>query len=157
MKKEKNLSQQIARVLWVYIKTQFILILLVTFISWSMLSLLGVKYPLLLGVLTGSVSIVPILGLGSTAIIAAMVAIFDGSRFMPQLPAFFEGLVIVLLYGVLNFIVDYALSPYLIGKSTKIHPAFILLAVLLGTIAFGFIGSLLAVPALLVVKTIIED
>lgn len=154
---QKKLSQKIAWVLWVYIKTQFLVIAIVTLVSWSMLSLLGVKYALLLSILTGSVSIVPILGLGSTALIAALVAIFDGSRFMPQLPAFFEGLVIVLLYGVLNFIVDYALSPYLIGKSTKIHPAFILLAVLLGTIAFGFIGSILAVPTLLVVKTIIEN
>ena len=154
---QKKLSQKIAQVLWVYIKTQFMLILLVTFISWSMLSLLGVQYALLLGFATGSASVVPILGLGVTAIIAAIVAIFDSTRFLPHIPSFFEGLIVVILYGLLNFVVDYFLSPYLIGKSTNIHPLLLLIAVLLGTLAFGFVGTLFAIPAVLVIKTIIED
>lgn len=154
---QKNLSQKIAWVLWVYIKTQFLVVMIVTFVSWGILSLLGVEYPLLLGILTGAASIVPILGLVVTAIISALVAIFDGMRFLPTLPAILEGLVVLVLYGGLNIVVDYFLSPYLIGKSTKIHPMILLAAVLLGTFAFGFLGALFAIPILLVAKTIIEN
>ena len=156
MPKKNTLPQKIAHVLSVYVKTQFVLIILVAFISWGMLSLLGVEYALLLSVLTGSASIVPILGIVLTSLIASIVAIFDATRFVPHLPVIVEGLVVLVLYGVLNVIVDYVLSPYIIGKSTKVNPFLILLAVLAGALLFGFVGALLAVPALLVIKTIIE-
>lgn len=157
MQKKNDLSKKIAHVLGVYIKTQFVLILVVTCISWGMLSLLGVQYALLLGVVTGSASIVPVLGIVATAFIAAIVAIFDNIRFLPAIHPIVEGLIVFVLYGVLNIIVDYLLAPYIIGKSTNVHPLLLLAAVLVGSITLGFLGALLAVPAVLVIKTIIED
>lgn len=153
---KKNLSQKIAWVLWVYIKTQFVVIVIVTLVSWGMLSLLDVKHALLISVITGSASIVPIFGIIITAIISALVAIFDSTRFLPG-PAIVEGLAVLMLYGAINIGVDYFLSPYLIGKSTKIHPLILVTVILLGSFAFGFIGALLAIPILLVAKTIVEN
>lgn len=155
MKMRRKLSQKIALVLWAYIKTQFLVVAIVTFVSWGMLTLLGVEYPLLLGVVTGSVSIVPILGLVVTALIVACIAIFDSTRFLPG-PAILEGLVVLMLYGALNIGVDYFLSPFLIGKTAKIHPVLLLGALLAGTLVFGFFGAFFSIPALLVIKTIIE-
>lgn len=157
MKKVNNLSQKIAEVLRLYIKTQFVLIIIVGFISWGMLSLLGVEYALLLSVLTGSASIVPVLGIVLTSLIASIVAIFDSTRFVPNLPVVVEGLIVLVLYGILNIVTDYILSPYIIGKSTKVNPMLVLVAVIAGALAFGFVGAFLAVPAMLVIKTIIED
>jgi predicted PurR-regulated permease PerM len=156
-KTRKLLVQRITSVLLVYIKTQLLLVAAVTLISWGLLSFLGVSHAWLLAILTGSASIVPILGLTSAAIITALFAVFDGTTFLPQLPVIFEGIFIIILYGILNICMDYFLSPFLIGKSVHIHPMILLISVILGTLAFGFLGAFLTIPILLVLKTLSDE
>lgn len=153
---EKTLANRIADVLSTYVRTQLILVVVVTAVSWIMLSFMQVDYAWLLAIVTGSASVIPILGILVTAVIAAAVAVFDGARFLPNLPALAEGIVVLVLYGVLNVIIDYFLSPYMIGKSAKIHPMLLLVAVILGTVTFGFLGAIFTVPVLLVIKTVSE-
>lgn len=151
---QKKLSVKIADTLTSYLKTQFILIAVVTVISWCLLSFLGVSYALLLSLITGSFSIIPVLGILTAALLTALVAVFDSSRFLPNAPVVLEGLVIILLYILLNILIDYFLSPYLIGKTMKIHPLILIVSVLIGTSVFGIAGTILTVPVLLVAKTV---
>jgi predicted PurR-regulated permease PerM len=62
--------------------------------------------------------------------------------------------VVILLYGLLNFAIDYFISPYLVGKTSGVHPMVLLLFVLMGSFVFGIWGALLTVPAILIIKTI---
>lgn len=154
---KRTLPNKIVDVLITYARTYLLLIIVVTLLAWLMLSWLGVRFALLLALITGSLSVVPILGITVAAVIACLVAIFDGVRFLPTSPPLFEGLLVVVIYGILNFAVDYLLSPYLIGKSTNIPPLLLLVLVLMGTWIFGVWGALMTVPVILVIKTIIED
>lgn len=151
-----GLTAKVISVLVAYAKTQLLLIVLVTFLTWLVLSWIGVEYAFLLALITGSASVVPIVGILTAAIIASLFAIFDASRFLPTLPVVFEGMVVLVLYGLMNVLIDYFLSPYLIGKSAHINPVVLLVFVLIGTSVFGLPGALLTVPAILVAKTVIE-
>jgi predicted PurR-regulated permease PerM len=153
---QKNLSRKIADTLILYAKTQLLLVVLVTVTSWIILSLLGVQYYQLLAILTGVVSVIPVLGITISAVIVAIVATFDSTRFLPSLPVLLEGFAILVIYGILNITIDYILSPYLTGKITKVHPLLLVVAVVLGSIVFGIPGALFAVPVVLVVKTILD-
>lgn len=149
-----SLSEKIIRVLVGYIQTQLVLVLIVAIASWILLSLIGVQFPLLLAMMTGSLSVVPILGMTVAGIIVSAVAVFDAVRFLPDTSVLLEGVVIVAVYGLLNFAVDYFVSPYLVGKVSGVHPVMLLVFVMIGTFVFGVWGAFLTVPVILVVKTI---
>lgn len=153
-KPQKQLWEKIISVLISYIKTQMVLMLAVTIVSWAALMLIGVQFPLLLAVMTGSLSVVPILGMTVAGIIVSAVAVFDSIRFLPGMSVLFEGVVVVVVYGILNFVIDYFLSPYLIGRSSGVHPVVLLVFVVLGTFMFGMWGAFLTVPVILTIKTI---
>jgi len=151
-----SLSKKIVDALASYVRTQLLLTALIAIISWVLLSLLNVRYALLLSIFTGALSAAPIFGMLISSVIVALVAIFDSTRFLPSVPKVVEGLAILFMFGLFNFLIDYFLSPYLIGKTTKINPFLLLIVVIIGTAAFGIIGALLAVPVMVVIKTIID-
>lgn len=153
-RREVPLSQKIKDVLVGYATTQLILMAVVAIVSVLLLSLIGVQFPVLLGIMTGSLSVVPVLGMTVAAVIVATVAIFDGIRFLPEVSVLWEGIVVILLYGLLNFAIDYFISPYLVGKTSGVHPMVLLLFVLIGSFVFGIWGALLTFPAILIIKTI---
>lgn len=155
-KTREILSQKISGVLVIYAKTQLVLMTIVTLLTWFVLARIGVQFAFLLALMTGSAAIVPVLGLTVSAVIAALVAMADPIRFLPNASVIVEGVVVVIWYGVLNVIIDYVLAPYLIGKSTGIHPVILLALVLFGTWSFGLLGALFTVPAVLVFKTVFE-
>jgi len=152
----KSLPQKIKETLENFLKTQFLIIIVVTIISWSILTFLGVKHALLLAGLTGSLSIIPYIGMIVSAVLTGIVAVVDGVRFLPEVHPVYEGVMIIFIYIILNQLIDFFLAPYITGKYTNIKPLFIFLSVLAGTLLFGIVGAMLAVPTLLIIKTILN-
>lgn len=152
----QDLLYKIGNILIIYLKTQLLVILLVTIITGGILSFLKIEYAIPLAVLAGTASTIPFLGMTLAAIIAGLVAIFDNTNFLPNMPPIIEGFVVLVIFFIINQLTDYFLTPFLVGKSAKVHPLLILVSVIIGTIFFGFVGTFLAVPAVLVVKTIVD-
>ncbi len=157
MKMPMTLSQKIKKVLIGYLTSQFILMSATTLIVWGILVLLKVKFAVILAVLTGIFSLVPNYGIVIASLIVGLVAIFDKVRFLPNTPAFVEGLVLILILLVVNKLTDLIMSPIIVGKIGKTNPLILLIIVLLGTILFGVVGAILATPVFLVIKTVWED
>jgi len=156
-KKDSNdLNSKISKVLITYFKTQFLLILIVSLVIWGILTSLNVPFSLLLAILTGVFSTIPLFGLLVMAFVVSLVAIFDKVVFLTGFHPIFEGLVVLVIYILLNQLIDWVLSPYLISKTTKINPFLLIFSVLLGTVSFGLLGAFLSVPIVLVLKTIWE-
>jgi predicted PurR-regulated permease PerM len=101
--------------------------------------LVGLKYGLIIGLLTGFFSFIPYLGMAIGACVGLAVAAFQ-----------FQDLVrIGLVAGVFalgQFIEGNVISPRVVGDRIHLHPVWIIFAVLAGTVLFGFLGTLLAVP-----------
>ena len=153
-KKHVRLATKIAAAMFSYVKTQLLLTGIVMLASWSLLTWLNVQFAGYLALLTAALSVVPVLGITIAAIITGIVAVFDGSVFLPMFPSIIEGVVLLALFGLLNIVIDYFISPYLIGTTVKIHPVIVICAVLLGTLAFGLIGAIFTMPVIIVLKTI---
>lgn len=114
----------------------YLLILLVTFVELFFgLSVLGVKYALLLAAATSLIDILPILGVGTVLIPYAVIS------FLGKNVALGVGLLI--LYAVI-LVVRQIMEPRLVGKSLGLHPLLTLFAGYLGYRLFGFAGMICA-------------
>lgn len=154
--KQPTLGQKIGKVLGNYLTTQFVLMVIVGFASWGILTLLKVDYAVLLAIITGVLSGVPGFGMFISTVVTGIVAILDKSPMWTNSPAWLEGLIVVAIFFVFNKIIDLVVAPIFLGKTTKINPLIVILLITLGTIFFGVLGAILAVPLYLVIKTIIE-
>lgn len=103
----------------------------------------------LLGFLAAVFGVVPYLGLVLSLIPAVGIALTSGA-----IASSFLKLAIV--YGLVQVLEGMVLGPRILGESTGLHPVSVLLAIALGGFFFGFVGLLIAVPAAVGVKLLVE-
>lgn len=123
--------------------------LLVSFITgllfWLIMSALGMRFSLGLGVIGGLARFIPFLGPGVAGILAVVVALVQPSNWFGLAPGAHAALVILFII-LLNQFDDYFLIPRILGTSLRLPPAIILIATLLGAVLAGALGLLLAAP-----------
>ena len=108
---------------------------------------LGVPYALLLGVWVAITSVIPYLGAWLGAVPAVPLALAES----PTTAA-----LTVLLYVVIQQLESNVLTPRVQGRAAHVHPIVVLLTVLWTGQALGLLGSVLAVPALVVVRVLFD-
>lgn len=104
------------------------------------LTLCGLNFGFLIGLMTGLLSFVPFVGAASGFIIAVIVAI---AQFWP---AWTSILMVVGVFVIGQGLEGYVLSPKLVGAKVGLHPVWMMFALLAFGYLLGFIGLLIAVP-----------
>jgi predicted PurR-regulated permease PerM len=122
-----------------YIRAQLILGLVVgVAVSIAML-VVGAPYPIILGIISGLTEIIPVIGPVLGAIPGLLLAMFHP-----------EGWVMVLkvlaVYVGVQQLENNILVPKIQGDSVKLHPAIIMVSLVVGSQVAGFIGLVAAVP-----------
>lgn len=151
-----TLDEKIKKVLRNYFATQFVLMVIVALVSWGVLTLLNVKYAIILSVLTGLLSAIPNFGITIAAVITTLVVVFDKINIWPNSSPVLEGLLVLIIFVLFNKFIDLFLAPLFLGKANKVNPVILFVIVLLGTFFFGIWGAILSVPLFLVMKTVVE-
>jgi predicted PurR-regulated permease PerM len=105
----------------------------------TLLYLTGLKYGLTVGLLTGFLSFIPVIGTVIGVVTSLTLAFIQFSD--PAPIAMVAG--VFLLAQALD---GYFLTPNLVGTRVGLHPVAIIFAILTGGFLFGFIGVILAVP-----------
>ena len=109
------------------------------------MSILGVRNSIGLGVLAGVLEFIPIFGPWITAIVSVLVALFQETN--PWGLTAVSYALIVLAAGILiQQIENNFLYPRVIGQSLALNPLVVLLAALAAGSLFGIVGLLLAAP-----------
>ncbi len=111
------------------------------------LAILGVNYPLLLGVVTGLANVVPYLGpiIGGAAAILVTLVQFKSLSVIAQ---------VVILYVSLKLLDVVAIQPLAVGKGNNLHPVLLIASVIVGGHALGIIGMVIAVPTITILQRI---
>jgi predicted PurR-regulated permease PerM len=101
--------------------------------------LVGINYPITLGILTGVANIIPYLGpiLGCT--VSSLVALMQHQSFDPVLN-------VIVLYLAIKLMDDIVIQPLMIGKSVHLHPMLLVITLIIGEKLFGVMGMILGVP-----------
>lgn len=149
------LLKRINLVLNGYLRGQIFLVFLVSFALYISLSILGVRFALILAILSGFAEIVPIVGPIFAATVAVIATILGGGANF-GLTSVQTSILVVIIYFVLRQIEDYFVIPIVMGKITKLHPIIILFAVLVGGHTAGVLGLIIAVPVAATLKLFLD-
>jgi predicted PurR-regulated permease PerM len=139
-----NLHYRLTRWVW----AQLGIAVYFAFIFSAGLALLGVPFALTIGAVGGALEIVPYLG----GIVAWLLAIMSAITVNPILVVW-----ITLFYLAVVEIETHIVAPALYGRVTGIHPAVVLVALIVGAKTGGIIGVLFAVPVALVLITLVQE
>jgi predicted PurR-regulated permease PerM len=109
---------------------------------------LGVPYAWSLGIVAGTLEVVPYVGGAITLVLAVLSAATVG---LPHVIG------VMVLYVVLVSIESHVLAPLLYGRALGLPPVVILLALLAGVELLGILGALLAIPLTIIAWAIVEE
>ena len=103
------------------------------------LTIVGLDFGLLLGVVTGLISFIPYFGMLVGMVTAVAIAIF-------QFDSIVEVIFVLAVFGLGLGIESMFLTPKLVGEKVGLHAVWVIFVLMVGGAAFGFTGVLLAVP-----------
>lgn len=140
-----SLSIDINHILVGFIQGQLTVIIIIGILEIIGLSVVGVKYPFILGSIGGIANIIPYFG----PIIGSIPAISVACLQSP-IKALWAALVFVIVQQIDNAFI----SPKIIGAGLGLHPITVILSLIIGREFFGLLGMLLAIPAFAIIKLI---
>jgi len=108
---------------------------------------LGVRYPLVLGLLAGLLEFIPVIGPFIAGTVAVLVALFQSFNYFGWNPFYFA-LLIAGAQVLLSQLENNFLVPRIIGGSLNLHPIIILVGAIIGASLAGIVGLLLSAPLL---------
>lgn len=132
-----------------WLRGQLLLSLIVFVMVYIGLSILNVKYALLLALLAGLFEVVPFLGPWISAIPGVFFAFSQGG--------IGKAVLVAVVYLVVQQIENNLIVPKVMGKTTGLNPLVVIIAILIGARLAGAIGALLAVPVTLAITVYFES
>jgi predicted PurR-regulated permease PerM len=136
----RALAREIDVVLAGFVRGQTAVCLILGSFYAAGLSLAGLNFGLLIGLVSGVISFIPYVGSMTGLVLAVGVAI---AQFWP---AWTPILVVAGIFFVGQFFEGYVLGPKLVGESVGLHPVWLMFALFAFAYLFGFVGMLVAVP-----------
>jgi predicted PurR-regulated permease PerM len=147
----ERVLREFDRIWRAYLRGQIVLAIVIFLAVWTSLSIIGVQNAFGLGVLSGSLEFLPVVGPLVGAIVAAMVAFLQPSNYL-GLDPWVYALVVILVMGLIQQIENNVLVPRIVGRALDLHPLVIIIGVFMGASLLGLIGAILAAPILATIK-----
>ncbi|MBZ0203448.1 MAG: AI-2E family transporter [Ignavibacteria bacterium] len=127
-----------------FIRGQLTVSLIHGIIVYAFLSILGVKYAVFLGAIGVILNIIPYVGLLVEITLAVIVSLFSGDPGL-QVPS------VIIIYLLLNLLETSVIIPKIVGDRIGLHPAILILSLFVFSYFFGFVGMLIALPAMSII------
>ena len=143
----EELYNRIRRVWMAYLRGQIVLMVIVGVVFTLAWLIIGIPGALVLGAIAGLFTLVPDVGPFLAMVLAAGMALLEGSTWIP-LSNFWVAGIVVIVYLVLINMKNFFLRPYIMGRSVHMNEALVFIAIMIATILKGIIGALLVVPVL---------
>jgi predicted PurR-regulated permease PerM len=109
---------------------------------------IGIPFALLLGILSGLLTFIPILGPLISVIPPILLALVDDP---------IKALWVVLLYLAIQSIESHVVHPLVMSRAVSLHPAIVIFAIVIMGTLFGFIGILLAIPLVAALYVLVHE
>ncbi len=113
------------------------------------LSLVGLNFGLMIGIMTGLFLFVPFVGICTGCLLAFIVSCFqfdDSAHIVAVLAIYASGMILE----------NSLIVPRLVGSKVGLHPLWIIFGMLAGGALFGFVGILIAVPVTAILGVLVR-
>lgn len=132
-----------------FLTSQFMDAIVVAILTSIAMSIMKIKYAVMLGVFIGIFNLIPYFGAIIAVGISGILTILTGG-----VSKAIEMLIVVIIIQQIDANI---INPKIVGGSLKISPLLVIFAVTVGGAYFGVLGMFLAVPVAAVIKVIIDD
>ena len=138
-----------------YLRSQLLLMLTIGVLVWLGAAILGLPGAFALGIVSAVLELLPNVGPVLAIIPAVIVALTQGSTHFALSNGVFT-LIVVAFYFAVQEAENFLIVPRLMSKEVNVHPLVVILGVFVGTLSFGILGAILAVPAIATASEIIK-
>src|SRR5471030_1365131 len=121
-----------------YLRGQLLEAFFVGVLSAIALSIVGIKYAIVIGIIGGISNMIPYVGPLVATVLAAIMGLLSGQPI--------KVLYAIIAMQIVQQIDNNLLAPKIVGNSVGLHPVFTMMAILIGGNVAGLLGMLLVVP-----------
>lgn len=139
---------EIQHIIKKYITGLFIQMIIVSMLMVLTLSILDVKYAILLGLVAGIFNIIPYLGISVALIISVLITFATAGAT--------KALFVLLAYAGVHAIDGNILMPLIVGSKVKINALMAFIGIVIGEMLWGISGMFLCMPYLAMLKIIFQ-
>lgn len=152
-KDAERLLREFGRIWSAYLRGQVILGLVIFLVVWLGLAILGVQNSLALGLLSGLLEFIPVLGPIIGAAAAIVVALFQPETLGELANWQYAGIVLIFML-IVQQVENNILVPRIVGESLELHPLIVIIGVFMGSSLAGVLGAILAAPVVATLKLV---
>ena len=151
----RRYMSEIDRNLQSFLKGQVTVIFVISIISIAVYSIIGVPFALVVGILAGLCNAIPTFGPyigGAFALLSMLMGLAAGNF---ELVEFLVRIAVVLgaIAGI-QALDNSLISPKVMGSAVDVDPLLIMFGVIVGAVVLGFWGVILAIPIIVVIKSV---
>ena len=127
----------------------FIVVLILCVVNSLGLWIIGIKYPIMLGVIAAVCNFIPYFGtiLGFAFPFTFAIIAQDSPHVI---------VAVVIVFVIVQFIENNILTPNIVGGNVRLNPLIIILSLIIGAMLWGIPGMLVIIPVMAVIRIICE-
>ena len=143
-----DVVSQVEYIIKRYVFGIFIQMTIVTILACTGFAIIGIKYSLLLGLITGIFNVIPYIGILTALLIASLITFATSS--------FTHVLLVFLVLGIIHVVDGNFIMPKIVGSKVKINTLIALLGLVVGEVIWGVTGMLLSIPVIAIIKVVFD-
>ena len=113
------------------------------------LSIIGIPFAVLLGLISGLISFIPFIGPVISVIPPTLLGLTGGDPI--------QAVWVILAYLIIQAIESNLIQPIVMSRAVSLHPAVVVFALLIMGTLFGFVGLLLAIPLVAALLVLVQE
>lgn len=143
-----EIFEQVQFIVKKYMLGLLIQIILVSGMAFAAYSLIGIKYAIMLALITGIFNIIPYIGIASSALLTCLItfATSSGSHV----------LFVIIAIIVIHLIDSNFIMPKVVGSKVQINSLIALLGLVIGELLWGISGMFLSIPVIAIIKIVFD-
>jgi predicted PurR-regulated permease PerM len=133
-----------------YLVGVFLVVILTATLGWiGFGAIFHLPHAVPLALAVGVLELIPFIGPTASMVIVGVVAVQQTS---------FMNTVFLMAFAIaLRLAIDNLFGPLVLGQAARVHPVVIIIGFVVGAMLFGIIGLLLAVPMVVIIRTVLQD
>lgn len=148
-RKARESIEETTTVVQKYLTGKLLVMGILAVMYWIGFMILGIKYAILLAVLTALLGFIPFIGNFIGAFLAVLIALATGSGMT-------DIIIIFAIITVAQLIENYLLTPWILGDNVNLNPLFSILVVVALSFIWGAGGAIIALPLAGILKNLMS-
>jgi predicted PurR-regulated permease PerM len=143
----RRMGEKLSSIWNAFLRGQIIIFFITSIVYAIFLGIMGVRYALVLAIITGFANFIPYVGPAINWVILGLVTYFQASNIFGLSPFAYMAVIIIVAI-LIDQVFNNLVNPRVMASALKVHPAFVLIAALLAANLIGVIGVIIAAPLL---------